>query len=307
VLARLCSGIPCATVEVDLDGNGSGTWQSTNSSYVPDGVIDCEQTNGVITVARCSATYKDLGFGLKIYYTILPATGSSVCVTSGCFDDFKSGYFEFSDDTTIGAEFRLDKETLTIGEGAPLRGGVTSAPAGIDCGDASLDLVCAAEFNYGDQVTLTASPRLPDVFVRWTGACSGQPAICVLAMTSDKSTDALFAPAPSPTATPKPTPRATPRATARPTPTAVSSLVPGDSGSPNSSESPSATASLSTGSSASPSGSPDPASDPGDGDSLPILLLVLGGGALLGGGAGIGVLAARRRPPASPPAGPLEP
>ena len=52
-------------------------------------------------------------------------------------------------------------------------GTVTSNPAGIDCGS-----TCAASFNYGEIVTLTASPSAHSIFTGWSGSgCAGTAAL----------------------------------------------------------------------------------------------------------------------------------
>jgi hypothetical protein len=66
-------------------------------------------------------------------------------------------------------------------------GVVTSTPAGIDCGT-----TCSARFDSAP-VTLTAAPTAGNVFMRWTGACTG--ATCTLPLASASSTaTAVFEP-----------------------------------------------------------------------------------------------------------------
>lgn len=88
-------------------------------------------------------------------------------------------------------------------------GTVTSAPAGIDCGN-----TCAAWFDLGSDVSLTATPDTASTFSGWSGACTGT-GMCVVTMDQARDVTAMFAQIPAPV----PTPAATPTSTLPPTPT----------------------------------------------------------------------------------------
>jgi len=75
---------------------------------------------------------------------------------------------------------------LTVSLASP-DGAVTSSPAGISCG-----LVCAANFDPGTAVTLTATPNAGKAFTGWGGACTGTGP-CTLAMNADLAVAASFA------------------------------------------------------------------------------------------------------------------
>jgi hypothetical protein len=61
----------------------------------------------------------------------------------------------------------------TVSVSATTGGTVRSTPAGISCPSR-----CTTSIADGTQVVLTASPRRRYSFVRWTGACAGQPRTC---------------------------------------------------------------------------------------------------------------------------------
>jgi phospholipase C len=65
-------------------------------------------------------------------------------------------------------------------------GTVTSAPAGINCGQS-----CSASFNAGTSVTLTAAPASNDSFSGWSGACSGTGK-CTVVVNGDMTVRAAF-------------------------------------------------------------------------------------------------------------------
>jgi PKD repeat protein len=66
-------------------------------------------------------------------------------------------------------------------------GRVNSQPAGIDCGP-----TCIAEFDYGQFVTLTATPDAGSAFDGWSGACNGV-GVCQATVTRNLSVTATFA------------------------------------------------------------------------------------------------------------------
>jgi phospholipase C len=76
--------------------------------------------------------------------------------------------------------------TVTITEDGSGSGGVTSSPAGIDCGS-----TCTANFADGD-ITLTAAPGASFVFTGWSGACTGTDLTCVIPAGSTATANVTF-------------------------------------------------------------------------------------------------------------------
>jgi phospholipase C len=76
--------------------------------------------------------------------------------------------------------------TVTITEDGSGSGGVTSTPAGIDCGS-----TCTAKFADGD-ITLTAAPGPSFVFTGWSGACTGTDLTCVIPAGSTATANVTF-------------------------------------------------------------------------------------------------------------------
>jgi hypothetical protein len=77
------------------------------------------------------------------------------------------------------------EHALTISKSGP--GGVTSDPAGIDCG-----ATCTHAFDQGTSVKLTAKPAAGATFVGWFGGgCSGT-GTCTVTMSSDRTVTATF-------------------------------------------------------------------------------------------------------------------
>jgi hypothetical protein len=77
---------------------------------------------------------------------------------------------------------------LTVSKAGTGSGGVTSAPAGINCG-----ATCASNFGAGTVVQLTPTPVAGSQFSGWSGACTGVGA-CSVTMNSAQSVTATFTP-----------------------------------------------------------------------------------------------------------------
>jgi hypothetical protein len=76
--------------------------------------------------------------------------------------------------------------TLTVKKAGTGSGAVTSSPAGIECG-----AKCAASFEEGTAVALTAKAASGSVFTGWSGGCHGTKA-CTLAIAADTTVTATF-------------------------------------------------------------------------------------------------------------------
>ena len=80
---------------------------------------------------------------------------------------------------------RFTLAVVKIGTGA---GTVTSSAGGINCG-----ATCAADFDAGANVTLTATPTSGSVFAGWSGPCTGTGS-CAVTVDAAKAVTAAFAP-----------------------------------------------------------------------------------------------------------------
>jgi DNA-binding beta-propeller fold protein YncE len=85
--------------------------------------------------------------------------------------------------------------TLTVTKSGEGEGVLRSEPAGIDCGSA-----CAAEYDAGAEVTLTATPTSGSVFSAWTGCPAPSGPTCTVALGTDQIVGAEFEPGAEPLA-----------------------------------------------------------------------------------------------------------
>ncbi|WP_369681209.1 CARDB domain-containing protein [Chromatium okenii] len=60
-------------------------------------------------------------------------------------------------------------------------------PAGINCG-----AICAADFNRGSEITLTAAPDANSTFSGWSGACTNKTGDCTVTMSEAQTVTATF-------------------------------------------------------------------------------------------------------------------
>ncbi len=86
--------------------------------------------------------------------------------------------------------------TLTVTKSGTGAGTVTSSPAGIACGSA-----CAAEYDEGAKVTLTAAADAHSEFKGWSGACTGTATSCQVTMSAARAVGAEFEALPQQTLT----------------------------------------------------------------------------------------------------------
>jgi hypothetical protein len=156
-------------VTITKAGTGSGTVTSD-----PAG-IDCGST--------CTA---NLPSGTEVTFTGTADSGSRFdgwdgdCTGEECV-------LTIDGNKAITATF-TEVVTLTVTRQGNGTGTVTSQPAGINCGD-----TCAAGFDIGGTVTLTANVNLPNYIASWGGACAGTTgASCTVTMSEAKSVSVTF-------------------------------------------------------------------------------------------------------------------
>ncbi|MGC4000805.1 MAG: hypothetical protein QM767_26480 [Anaeromyxobacter sp.] len=163
-------------------GDGAGTVRSA------PGGLDCG--------TACAAPFDE---GTEVTLTATAADGSTFAGWGGACSGTDPCQVTLDVDVVVSARFEPPpppaRHTLTVARSGAGSGTVTSAPAGIDCGD-----TCSAPFDQGTQVTLIAAPAQGSVFAGWSGGCTGTDP-CTVALAADTSVEAGFAPAPEYTVT----------------------------------------------------------------------------------------------------------
>jgi hypothetical protein len=162
---------PPPRLTVTKTGSGAGSVTSAPAS------IDCG--------AACSAQFDS---GTQVTLTATPAAGSRFAGWSGggCSGTGTCSV-TLGADTSVAATF-VATANLAVSRAGTGSGSVTSSPAGISCG-----ATCAAVYDIGTQVILTASASGGSAFTGWSGGgCSGTGS-CKVTLAADASVTAAFA------------------------------------------------------------------------------------------------------------------
>ena len=188
-----CSGTGTCTVTIDADHavtatftlqthtltvskNGSGSGSVSSSP----GPISCGAT--------CSAGYDH---GTVVTLTATADAGSTFAAWSGACTGTGTCQVTMDQARAVTATFNTvppttTSHTLTVTKAGTGTGGVTSAPAGINCGG-----TCSASFTSPTSVTLTATPTGGSTFAGWSGDCTGTGS-CTVTMSADHAVTATF-------------------------------------------------------------------------------------------------------------------
>lgn len=237
----LANCLDFCTVTVELSGNGSGSWQSTNSSHVADNKINCVWLNGAQAPGSdCTEVYGgDLRVSpVRLNFRVVPSTGSEGCWAGLCYSAPFTDYYDLPSSntpvsTTLLTSFKLLKYLVSVSLPGTGFGRVISSPPIFNCPG-----ICSDYVAYGTALTFNAAAFSGSYFAGWGGACAGQSESCQLTITGPISTTATFTlgspptpspPAATPVVTPAPTrtaPVATPKATVKPTGTPTPGKTP---------------------------------------------------------------------------------
>ncbi len=155
------------TLTVEIEGLGS-----------VEGDIECS--------SQCDSV---LEHDASIQITATPSNGYVFQQWNGACSGNGSCEVVMNSDKVVAAVFVEEGSEISEFELAVSKvgsGSVTSSPAGIDCGSD-----CAHDFSDGESVTLTASPDAGQLFIGWSGACSGTNS-CEVSMTQARSVTANF-------------------------------------------------------------------------------------------------------------------
>jgi YVTN family beta-propeller protein len=158
-------------LSVALTGGGGGTVTSTPSG------INCP--------GACSASYEK---GAQVVLTAAPASGSTFAGWNGAgCSGTNPCTVTMSAAENVSATFTAVTETLTVAETGTGVGLVTSSPAGINCGSD-----CAASFDSGTQVVLSAAAASGSTFAGWSGGGCGGDQNCTVTLGAATTVNASF-------------------------------------------------------------------------------------------------------------------
>jgi len=173
----------CAGVAVGCGGNGN-----SGIECIENGNCSRDSTGRCVTApsGRKWCAYGDAacpGSGLRYDAEDVGDGLAGMCVAEDLPDGGLPDAPSADEDGGVDAN---TNPTLTVSRSGTGGGSITSAPAGIDCGN-----TCSAQFTPGTMVTLTANAEGASSFAGWSGDCSGLGP-CMISMNGDKQVEAVF-------------------------------------------------------------------------------------------------------------------
>ncbi len=193
-----CSGTAACTVSMSSAQNVTATFSATSPSGTTytlrvtragsgSGAVS-SSPSGLACGSTCAA---DFQAGTSVTLTAVADSGSTFAGWSGACSGTAACTVSMSSAQNVTATFNATSSsgttyTLRVTRAGSGSGTVSSAPSGIACGS-----TCAADFQAGTSVTLTASPDGGSAFRSWSGACTGAGA-CTVSMTGAQGVTATF-------------------------------------------------------------------------------------------------------------------
>src|SRR6266404_5684235 len=168
------SSAQTAAFVVSIGGSGTVTSSPTG--------LDCVGPNS------CSQTFP---LGTTVTLIAAPASGQTFVGWGGaCSGTVPQCMIVGNATENVSANFAraVQMEPLQVTVGGA--GSVTSNPTGINCTSPG---TCSQSYASGAAITLSAAPASGNLFVGWTGACSGSASTCTVTMNAPQSVGATFA------------------------------------------------------------------------------------------------------------------
>ena len=154
-------------------GAGAGTISSTPA--------------GISCGATCSALFD---YNTTVTLTAAPTATSTFTGWAGACTGTGPCTVTMTAAASVTANFALNTYLLTVARNGTSTGGVSSNPAGIDCGPGT---DCTETYAGGTVVTLTATPDLGAVFAGWSGGgCTGTVPTCNTTVSAATTVTATF-------------------------------------------------------------------------------------------------------------------
>jgi len=131
--------------------------------------------------------------GTALTLTASPIYGSEFNAWTGCAANGRFCSVTMDTSKSITATYTLSRFVLTVDKPGIGHGTVTAAQGGVNCGS-----TCAAPYDYGTVVTLTATPALGSIFKGWSGCDATSDGTCTVAIGADTWVSANFLGVPLP-------------------------------------------------------------------------------------------------------------
>jgi hypothetical protein len=178
------TGATTSTIEGQVDPTGQSTtykvqWDLNSSTWC--------QNFGTSGSPAHTTSGTVLGFSDNTLHDVSVGVAGLTSGTDYCAQLVATNNSGEGDGGTVEWTQTTPQSTLTVTPAGTGSGTVTSSPAGINCG-----ATCAAMFDTGTQVTLTATASAGSTFAGWSGGgCSGT-STCKVTLNSDTGVTATF-------------------------------------------------------------------------------------------------------------------
>ena len=131
-----------------------------------------------------AVVYSSSGVCSNVGAMFTMTSGTGTCTVK--YDQPGNAGYNAAPQVVESVKAAVPRFTLTIAKSGTGNGTVTSNAGGISCG-----ATCAAAFDSGTSVTLTATPDGNSTFAGWSGACSGSGS-CTVTIDAAKTVTATF-------------------------------------------------------------------------------------------------------------------
>lgn len=147
--------LPRFTLTTTISGSGGGRVTSDPPA------INCDKGAG-----DCESEFEK---GTDVTLAASPDMGSRFLGWSGACSGSGSCTVKMNQSRDVGAQFTPTVHDFTVALSGTGRGTVTSTPGAINCGNSANSPAadCSADFEYGTEITLTATPAVGSVFGGW--------------------------------------------------------------------------------------------------------------------------------------------
>ncbi|MFL5320319.1 MAG: InlB B-repeat-containing protein, partial [Myxococcaceae bacterium] len=162
----------CAGSGGGVCGAASGSGNINTTANLPVGASVTYTVNATVIAGSGNGTINNI---------------ATVTAPATVTEQFASDNSDSDQDSISGTLFLLTANKNPAGSG---QGSITSSPAAISCGPGCTG--ASAQFATGTAVTLTAVAVPNNLFLGWSGACSGTSSTCTVTMTQAQTVTATF-------------------------------------------------------------------------------------------------------------------
>jgi PASTA domain/Divergent InlB B-repeat domain len=154
------------------------------TTHAPASAVSGTSFTVAATAPAGAVVYSSSGVCSNVGATFTMTSGTGTCTVR--YDQPGNDSYNAAPQVVETVKAALPRFTLTVAKAGAGSGTVTSSAGEINCG-----ATCAADFDSGTSLTLTATPDGSSTFAGWNGACSGSGS-CMVTIDAAKTVTATF-------------------------------------------------------------------------------------------------------------------